>query len=93
MAGVVSEFLICVLSFAMLRRHFPLKLSLGGALRIVFSALVMGLVIWGLRDPLYELIQNFNILVLIPLGGLVYGAMLYATGVISKERLLLLKKS
>lgn len=90
--SVLSEIIICVLSFAMLRRHFPVRLSLGGALRIVFSALVMGLVIWVLRDPLYGVIQNFNILVLIPLGGLVYGALLYFTGVISKERLAMLRK-
>ncbi len=89
--SVLSELLIVTLAAIMLYKFFPYRLKLGGAVRIVFSALVMGLVVWVLRDPLYGVMENFNFLVLLPLGGLVYALMLWLTGVVSKERLALLK--
>jgi len=52
---------------------------------------VMGFVVWILRDPLYDTMQNFNFFVLLPLGGGVYVLMLWVTGVIDKERLRLMR--
>jgi len=89
--SVLSEAFILTFAFLMLRQYFPLKLHFGAAFKILFSALIMGVVVWVLRDPLYGLIENFNFLVLLPLGVAVYGFMLWATGVINKERLALLR--
>lgn len=91
--SVLNEVLILVLSYLLLRRHFDWTASLGGVGRIAGASLGMGLVIWALRDPLYALMQNFNLFFLIPIGGLVYGGLLVATGVINKERLALLRRN
>lgn len=91
--SALSELLIVVLAFFMLRWHFPVRLSLKTAGRAAISALGMGMVLWFLKDPFYGVMENFNLLVLLPIGGIVYGTLLWATGVINKERLALLRKS
>ena len=89
--SILSEMIIVVLAALMLRKYFPYRLKWGPAIKITFSALIMGLVVWALRDPLYEIMENFNFLVLMPLGALVYAVMLWLTGVVDKERLALLR--
>jgi len=89
--SVLSEILIVILAAIMLKKYFDYRLKLGGAFKIALSALVMGAVVYVLRDPLYARIENFNFLVLVPLGALVYAGMLWLTGVVSKERLALLR--
>jgi hypothetical protein len=50
-------------------------------------------VVYAARDPSFALMQNKNILLLIPLGGLLYAIFLWLTGVITSEKLgTLLKK-
>ncbi len=89
--SVLSEIIIVILAAIMLKKYFDYRLKLGGAFKIVLSALVMGVVVYVLRDPLYARIENFNFVVLVPLGALVYAVMLWLTGVVSKERLALLR--
>lgn len=90
--SVLSEIIVVTLAYLMLRRHFPVRLRFGGSLKVVLSAVVMGVAVWALRDPTYALMQNFNVLALTPIGGIVYGIMLWVTGVISKERLQILRR-
>ena len=89
--SVISEMLIVLFSAIMLRKYFTYALRFGSTFKIIFSALVMGFVVWILRDPLYDTMQNFNFFVLLPLGGGVYVLMLWVTGVIDKERLRLMR--
>ncbi|KKR26588.1 MAG: hypothetical protein UT55_C0005G0001, partial [Candidatus Peregrinibacteria bacterium GW2011_GWE2_39_6] len=89
--SVLSELIILICSFLMLNHYLKIQLRLKGPLKIVFSAAFMGVIIWVLREPSYHIMQNFNILVLIPLGGIIYGGMLWITGVINKDILRLLK--
>ena len=56
-------------------------------------AVVMGGVVWWLRDPLYGVIENLNVLVLIGVGGVVYAGMLWATGVVGPDKLALIRGS
>lgn len=93
LTSVLNEILILILAYWLLRKHFYWRVSLGATWRIAGSALGMGLVIWALRDPLYAVVQNFNLLLLVPLGAVVYGGLLVLTGVINKERLALLRRS
>lgn len=89
--SVLSEILIVILAIAMLRRHLSYHLNLIPALKIVFSATLMGVLVWVLRDPLYEVVQNFNLLILIPCGGIFYAGMLWITGVVDQEKWRLIK--
>jgi hypothetical protein len=52
----------------------------------------MALSIYALRDYTYGFMQNKNIAILIPIGGVIYVAMLFLTGTISKEMLALIRK-
>lgn len=90
--SVLSEIIIVILAALMLKKYFTYRIKWMGTFKIMLSGLVMGLVVYVLRDPLYGYIQNFNFLVLVPIGALVYAGMLWLTGVVSKERLALLRK-
>jgi O-antigen/teichoic acid export membrane protein len=89
--SVISEALIVILAAMMLRKHFPYKLRLKSTFKIIISALVMGGVIHVLLEPTFAVMQNFNFFVLLPLGVLIYTAMLWITGVVDKERLRLMR--
>jgi hypothetical protein len=51
------------------------------------AAVIMGAVVYFLREPTYNSmgIQNFNVFVLSGLGALVYGALLWIFGALPKE--------
>jgi len=89
--SVLSEILIVILAVVLLHRHLAYRLNLTPALKIISSATVMGLLVWVLRDPLYGVVQNFNLLILIPCGGIFYAGMLWVTGVVDQEKWRLIK--
>lgn len=92
LATVASEILVFILVFITVKRFLPFTIHLGRAAKIVLSVGLMGLVVYLLREPTFDLLQNWNVLVLVPLGALVYGASLFATKAVSKEQLKMLKK-
>lgn len=85
--SVAAECFILIATYMASRRYLKFKLQFGNVAKIIGSSVVMGVVVWLLRDPLFKLIENKNILVLVPLGAVIYGAMLFATGVLSREKL------
>jgi len=89
--SVFSEILIVILAIVMLRRHLSYCLKFMSALKIIASATLMGLLVWVLRDPLYSVVQNFSLLILIPCGGIFYAGMLWITGVVDQEKWRLIK--
>ena len=89
--SVLSEFLIVVLAAWMLGRHFKYRLKMGATFKVILSAGVMGGVLWLLNDPFYNWLENFHFFILMPLGVLIYAGMLWATGVVNKERLQIIK--
>lgn len=91
-ATVVSEVLVFILVFITVKRFLPFKLSLARASKIILSALIMGAIVYLLRDPTHSWIQNWNIVLLVPLGGIIYAASLLGTRAITKEHLNMLKK-
>lgn len=90
--SVLSELLIFILAYIAARHYLPFTINLKNLFKIIFSALVMGLLIQVLKNPTYAYVQNWNILLLIPFGMLVYGFLLFKTGVIDKRMLALLRK-
>lgn len=92
LATVASEILVFILVFITVRRFLPFTIQLGRAARTVFSVGLMGLTVYFLREPTYVFMQNWNILLLVPLGAIVYSIALFATKAVSKEQLHMLRK-
>ncbi len=89
--SVLSELIILVATYVTARKYLKFKISLKNFGKIIISALTMGAVIHFLQPITYQYIQNWNVLLLIPIGILVYAAMLFATKTVDKEMLQLLK--
>jgi len=92
MATVASEILVFILVFTTVKRFLPFTIRLGRAMRIGLSVAVMGGVVYLLREPTFEIMQNWNVFVLVPLGAAVYAASLFATKALTREQLSMLKK-
>ncbi len=90
--AICTETLLFILAFSVARRYLEFTFSFGTIWKVLFAGAVMGFVVWALRDWSYGLIQNMNVLILVPLGGVVYGGMLLATKGVSKELLALVRK-
>jgi O-antigen/teichoic acid export membrane protein len=91
---VMVELYVAVTAFFIARHYLEFKLKLGTAFKIIFAGVVMGAVVWYLKEPTYYFIglQNKNVLLLIPIGAVVFGGILFATKAITKEMLAMLKK-
>lgn len=90
--SVLSEFFILIGTYTFARRYLKFSINLRNLAKIILSALVMGGVIYFLQPVTYKYIQNWNILLLVLLGMLVYTAMLFATKTIDKNTLRIFKK-
>jgi O-antigen/teichoic acid export membrane protein len=86
-ANVITEGYIAVASYYLARKYLDFKIRFGTTWKIIVSSLVMGAVIWFLKTPTYNLfhLQNKNLILLVPIGVLVYGGMLVLTKSITPE--------
>ncbi len=91
-SSVVTEFYVAVASYMIAKRYIKFTISFKSTYKTIFSTLVMALVIYALRDFTYGIMQNKNIFVLIPLGGVIYVGMLFLTKTITKEMIALIRK-
>lgn len=87
--SVMSEIIVVIMAYFICRSYVRIKLDLLTLTKILSSAAVMGVVIFYLRDPMYSFLslQNKSIIILIPIGCLVYSVMLLMLGVVNKETL------
>lgn len=90
--SVLSEFFILICTYFAAKKYLDFSLNFKNILKIIFSALVMGLVIYLLQPPTYKLMENWNIIPLIIIGMIVYAAMLFLTKTVDKKMLHLLRK-
>jgi len=72
-----SEFYAGLMLFLTIRHYLKMHLEVKTFAKIVFSALVMGAVVF--------MFSHLNVLLLIVIGSVVYGSFLYGLGAISKE--------
>ena len=91
--SVLSEMFILVATYIVAKRYLKFSINFVNLGKIVFSALVMGGAIYLLEPIMYEYVQNWGVLLLVPIGMVIYAGMLFATKTITKETLDLLKKS
>ncbi len=84
---VLTEILILLVSWFVSRRFLVFKIRFGTFSKSLFSALVMGAVVWGLKEPTYHLwgLQNLNVLLLAVIGVAVYGCLVLVLGAIPEE--------
>ena len=90
--NVITELYVALASYFMAKRYIDFKLNLSNTSKIILSALVMGIILSLLKDPLYTILQNKNVFVLITLGGIIYIGMLFATKTITKDMINMIKK-
>jgi O-antigen/teichoic acid export membrane protein len=91
--SVLSELLILILTAATAYHYLKYKINLVTTLKITISALLMGVAVHYLQPVSYALLENAGVLLLVPVGALIYGLLLIATKAVDKEMLkLLLRK-
>ncbi len=91
--SVISEMIILIATFAVARHYLKFSLSIKNFSKILFSASLMGASVYYLQPLTYSFVQNWNVLLLIPIGILIYTASLFATGMVDKEMLKILRKN
>jgi len=91
--SVVSELFILILTGWIVKKALGFRLSSSTLFRIIISSLVMGLVVLGGYYLMRDVWFVWQIAVLIPLGGAVYGLMILQTKAVTPEMWRLLKKS
>ncbi len=90
--SVFSEFIILILAYIVTKKVLGFHLSIKTLIRTLFSALLMGFVVWiGFRSmqSLHYLIQ---LAILVPLGGAIYIGLMFKTRAITPEMISLLKR-
>lgn len=61
--------------------------------KTIFSGTCMGLVLWLIAEPLNNALYTKSLLILIPVGAIVYGICMLATKAISKEMLQIIRRT
>jgi len=91
-SNVVTEAYVAVASYLIARHYIKFQVSLKNSSKILLSALVMAVCLYALRDFTYGFIQNKNLFLLIPMGTVIYIAMLFITKAITKDMLAIIRK-
>lgn len=88
--SVLSELFILIATFTVARKYLEFSISIKNMIKIIFSSLIMGAVVYFMQPITYAYIENWNIILLIPLGAFTYGIMLIITRTIDKNIIKLL---
>jgi O-antigen/teichoic acid export membrane protein len=91
--SVLSELFILVGTYIVAKRNLPFSISFKNLFKIILSAAVMGVVIYILEPFSAQYLKHWGVLLLIPIGMIVYTAMIFATKTVNKEMLALIKKT
>lgn len=92
--SIIAEIYLTVGCYWIARRHLKFCISLSSVMRAFFAAAIMALVVLALRDPTYQLMENKNLILLIPLGAGIYAALLLLFRAVPKEAInTILRKS
>ncbi len=84
--SVASQIFVCILGFIFLRRMIAVSFNLKTAGKAFLAAAGMGISVWYLQPHFFNLFGgNKSLLLLIPVGGIIYGAVLILTRAITPE--------
>lgn len=92
--AVIVELYVALAAFLVARHYLEFKLKFTNTFKIIFAGAVMGALVWYLKEPTYHFmgLQNKNVLLLIPIGGIVFTGILFATKAITKDTIAMLRK-
>lgn len=90
--SVLSELFILIATYVVAKRYLSFTINPAKLGKIIVSALVMGISVYYLQPVTYGFIQNWNLLILVPIGAIIYGVMLLLTKTIDKDMINLIKK-
>lgn len=90
--SVLSELFILIGTSIVARKYLDFSIDFKNLFKIILSAAVMGVVIYILEPFSAQYLGHWGVMLLIPIGMVVYTIMLFATKTVSKEMLALLKK-
>jgi O-antigen/teichoic acid export membrane protein len=90
--SILSELFILIATYYVAKKYLEFSIDLKKLGKIIFSAAVMGIVVYFLQAPTYALVQNWNVLLLIPIGAIVYAVMLLITKTVDKDMLRMMRK-
>lgn len=89
---VFSEMLVLILSYILARQTIKFDLKFTNFFKVILSGLVMGALVYYLQPVTYEYLENWNVPLLVALGGLIYFGMLFLTKTINRDMLKLIRK-
>ncbi|PIQ77292.1 hypothetical protein COV82_05320 [Candidatus Peregrinibacteria bacterium CG11_big_fil_rev_8_21_14_0_20_46_8] len=90
--AVISECIVLIALFSRVRLRIGNIWDLGFIGKTAFSALLMGVMLHFLLTPLHDKFQSLSLLILIPLGGVVFGGSMLATKALDKEMIAMLRR-
>lgn len=91
--SVVSQALVCILGLYFVKKMITIRFHHITLLKASLAAAIMGLTIYYLQEPLFTAFGgNQSLLVLIPIGGVIYGITLLVTKAVTPEMWGLVKK-
>lgn len=90
--NVLTEAYVAFASYLIAKHYIEFSISFKNTIKSMFAALVMAVVLYLLKDPTAHYLQNKNILILIPLGLVIYVGMLLITKTITPEMIALISK-
>jgi len=90
--SVISEVIILIFTYWVAQKLLGFHLSLKTFFRTMFSAVIMGIVVYFGFIFMNEMWFAWQLLVLVPLGGLVYVLLMFKTGAITRDMMGLLKR-
>lgn len=89
---IVSELFILIVTAATARHYLDFSINFLNLVKIIFSALVMGIAVYFLQPVTYKFLQNWNVFLLAAIGAAIYAAMLFLTKIVDKNMLYLIRK-
>lgn len=91
---ILVELTVALGAYLFARKYLEFKISLKNTWKILFAGIVMGATVYFAKDYTYHLfgLQNKNILLLIPLGAVIYIGLLFAMKVITPEMIDLVRR-
>jgi len=94
---IIVELTVAVAAYYFAHKYLQFKIKFNKTIKIIIAGIIMGIVITLLDHPTSSLLNssvgNKNVIILIPLGAIIYIGLLFVFKVITKDMLKVLKKS
>ncbi len=90
---IIVEMTVTISAYIVLKKYLDFKISLKNTAKILFSGAVMGIVVYLLRAPTYNIVHSLNLLIIIPIGAIIYIGLILGLKVITKDMIKMIRKT